>query len=55
MFLCLDCLDTFDEPYIVHENEWHGEVGCYEDICYPICSNCGSENLDEIKEEEDEE
>lgn len=50
-YICLTCFDTFDEPYFVHENEWHGEVGRYEQMCYPVCPHCGSEDFEEAEEE----
>lgn len=60
MYRCIDCGEVFDEP--------ESREFCYEDYCgvsslfrdrhygtYDACPECGSEEIEKVFEDEDEE
>lgn len=55
---CYCCEETFSEPDVRHEREDRGEfwgMPAFEDMYYEVCPFCGSDDVDAVNEEEEEE
>lgn len=60
MYRCIDCGEVFDEPESVRYNkdDYNGTAdlfGNWQWGTYDACPNCGSEDIEETFEEEEEE
>lgn len=54
-YRCLDCGAIFFKPGYFEERQYHGEVGCTERFGRSCCPDCGSEEIEEYSEKENEE
>ena len=50
---CLSCGAIFYEPDYIQDRQWHSEVGAYENMSFPCCPDCGSEDFEDFDEEEE--
>lgn len=53
MYRCRDCYNEFEEPKLTRDpvGEYHGQTA-YED--WYVCPHCGSDDYEEIREEDAE-